>query len=76
MERAARALQTPLVGFDLIIPDPERDPDAQTWGVIEANSLPYIDLHYLPLEGTPSNVAASVWDLWGPSRPTNGILKS
>lgn len=64
MERAASALDTPLVGFDLIIPDPESDPDMQRWGVIEANSLPYIDLHYLPLEGTPTNVAASVWDLW------------
>ena len=64
MEKAAAALGTPLVGFDLMIPDPERDPDEQSWGVIEANSLPYIDLHYLPLEGTPSNVAAAVWDLW------------
>ncbi len=64
VEQAAHALGTSLVGFDLIIPDPEKDPDTQRWGIIEANSLPYIDLHYLPLEGTPSNVAAAVWDLW------------
>ncbi len=64
IEDAARKLQTPLVGFDLIIPNPEADPDAQRWGFLEANSLPYIDLHYFPLEGAPSNVAAAVWDLW------------
>ncbi|MFA7309978.1 MAG: hypothetical protein WC050_03685 [Candidatus Paceibacterota bacterium] len=62
LERAAEVLKTPLVGFDLIIPDPVSDPDIQKWGIIEANSLPYIDVHYLPLEGEPSNVAASVWD--------------
>jgi D-alanine-D-alanine ligase-like ATP-grasp enzyme len=65
VERAAHAIDTPLVGFDLMIPDPERDPDEQQWGIIEANSLPYIDLHYLPLEGEPTNVAAAVWNLWG-----------
>ncbi|MBV9159553.1 MAG: ATP-grasp domain-containing protein [Candidatus Kaiserbacteria bacterium] len=64
LERAAKAVGAPVVGFDLIIADPERDPDGQKWGIIEGNSLPYIDLHYLPLEGTPSNTAAAVWDLW------------
>ncbi len=64
LERAAAAVRAPVVGFDLIIKDPEADPDAQKWGIIEANSLPYIDLHYLPLEGTPSPVASAVWDLW------------
>ena len=64
LERAAEVLGAPVVGFDLIIRDPEADPDEQRWGIIEANSLPYIDLHYLPLEGTPSNVAGAVWDLW------------
>lgn len=64
LELAADAVRAPIVGFDLIIGNPEADPDTQKWGIIEANSLPYIDLHYLPLEGTPSNVAAAVWDLW------------
>lgn len=63
-EQAAGVIGAPIVGFDLIIPNPERDPDGQRWGFIEANSLPYIDLHYLPLEGAPSNVAAAVWNLW------------
>jgi len=64
LEQAAKALAVPIVGFDLIIKDPEVDPDTQEWGIIEANSLPFIDLHYLPLHGKPSNVAAKVWDLW------------
>ena len=64
IENMAHALGAPVIGFDLIIQDPESDPDAQRWGVLEANSLPYIDLHYLPLEGNPSNVASAVWDLW------------
>ena len=62
LERAAAVLGAPIVGFDLIIENPESDPDAQRWGIIEANGVPYIDLHYLPLTGTPSMVAISVWD--------------
>lgn len=64
LEKAAKVLDVSVVGFDLIVPDPSADPDAQRWGIIEANSLPYIDLHYLALAGEPSNVAAAVWDLW------------
>ncbi len=62
LERAAALLRAPIVGFDLVINNPESDPDTQRWGIIEANSVPYIDLHYLPLTGTPSRVAISVWD--------------
>lgn len=65
LEKAARVLGVGIVGFDLIIPDPEKSPSGQRWGIIEANTLPYIDLHYLPLYGMPSNVAAHVWDMWG-----------
>jgi hypothetical protein len=64
LERAARVFNVPVVGFDVIIKDPEADPDTQPWGIIEANSLPFIDLHYLPLYGKPSNPAADVWNLW------------
>jgi cyanophycin synthetase len=65
LEKAAAILHTPLVGFDMVIENPEEDPDGQRWGIIEANGLPYIDLHYLPLHGTPSQTASAVWDLWG-----------
>ncbi len=74
VELAAGTLGTALVGFDLMIPEPAKDPDEQQWGIIEANSLPYIDLHYLPLEGEPSNVAAAVWDLWNMPGNTPGVI--
>ncbi|MDR3571953.1 MAG: hypothetical protein P4L81_07270 [Candidatus Pacebacteria bacterium] len=72
IERAAHVLQAIVVGFDLIIPDPTADPDTQRWGILEGNSLPFIDLHYLPLYGHPSNVAAAVWDLWPQARLLKG----
>jgi len=64
IEKAGVAVAAPVIGFDLIIENPETDPDTQRWGIIEANSLPFIDLHYLPLHGTPSNPASAVWDMW------------
>lgn len=64
IEQVAQSLDAPLLGFDLIIPDPEIDPDTQKWGILEANTLPFIDLHYNPLYGKTSNVAGALWDLW------------
>jgi cyanophycin synthetase len=64
VEKTAQLMNAPLVGFDLIIGDPSADPDTQVWGILEANTVPYIDIHTDPLYGTPSNVAAAVWDLW------------
>jgi cyanophycin synthetase len=64
LKRAGDILHAPVVGFDFIIPDIKADPDTQVWGIIEANSLPFINLHHFPLEGTPINVAGKVWDLW------------
>lgn len=62
--RAGETVEASIVGFDLIIPDPTADPDTETWGIIECNSLPFIDLHYFALEGTPINLAKNIWDLW------------
>ncbi len=63
-ERAAKIVDIPVAGFDLIIGDPTADPDTQRWGIIECNSMPYIDLHFFALEGKPINIAEHVWDLW------------
>ncbi len=64
LEKAARTTGLPVVGFDCIIPDPEADEKNQRWGIIEANTLPFIDLHYYALSGKPGNIAGMVWDLW------------
>ena len=64
IERAARLTKLAVVGFDLIIQNPTKSPESQVWGIIEANSQPWIDLHLTPLYGAPVNVAEYIWDLW------------
>ena len=62
--KAGSIVDAPIIGFDLIIEDPTLDPDTQRWGIIECNSLPFVDLHYFALEGKPVNLAENIWDLW------------
>lgn len=64
IEKAAVVTGLHIVGFDLIIPDPQRSPDEQKWGFIESNSLPWIDLHATPYYGEPIDLSVAVWDLW------------
>jgi cyanophycin synthetase len=62
MERAAAVVGDPIIGFDFIIPDIEKSPESQRWGIIECNSTPFINLHHDPVEGAPVNAAKHVWD--------------
>lgn len=62
LEKAAAAVGDPLIGFDFIIKDITIDPYQQKWGVIECNGLPFINLHYDPIEGKTNNVAQPLWD--------------
>lgn len=68
LEAAAAIIADPLLGFDFIIPD-----IAKSWreqersGIIECNSLPFIDLHHYPLSGAPRDVAGALWDLVFPT---------
>lgn len=64
LKKAADAVDLPLLGFDCVVPDPTKDQASQKWGIIECNTLPFIDLHYFALEGKPKNIAGMVWDLW------------
>ncbi len=61
--RAAKVVGDPIVGFDFIIPDITKSYKQQRCGFIEANSLPFINLHHEPLLGKLRNVAAKVWDM-------------
>ncbi len=63
--RAARLVGDPIVGFDFIIPDITKSWRSQKCGFIEANSLPFINLHHDPLNGPSRNVAAKVWCMLG-----------
>ena len=63
-EKAAQTVDLAVVGFDSIIPDPTEPANGQKWGIIECNTLPFIDLHYDALEGKPRNIAGMIWDLW------------
>jgi cyanophycin synthetase len=65
LEKAAKVVGLSVVGFDCIIPDPKSDQANQKWGIIECNTLPFIDMHYYALEGKPRNIAGMIWDLWG-----------
>jgi D-alanine-D-alanine ligase-like ATP-grasp enzyme len=64
-EEAAKIMGDPIVGFDFIVEDITQSYKQQRCGFIEANSLPFIDLHHHPLLGQPRNAAAAVWDLAG-----------
>ena len=64
LEKAAKMTKLPVAGLDCIIPNPEKDESAQHWGIIECNTLPFIDLHYFALEGEPKNIAGAIWDFW------------
>jgi D-alanine-D-alanine ligase-like ATP-grasp enzyme len=65
--KIAETLDDPLVGVDFIIDDMARSWREQTCGVIECNSLPFIDLHHYPLKGPARNVAGLVWDMIFPT---------
>ena len=63
-EKATKIVGLSVAGFDAIIPDPTKPAESQHWGIIECNTLPFIDVHYYALEGKPRNIAGMIWDLW------------
>lgn len=72
LEHVGKFLNDPLVGVDFIMEDITKSwKEEQHSGVIECNSLPFIDLHHYPLFGKPVNVAGKLWDLVMPESKTN-----
>ncbi len=68
LEKIGAVLKDPLVGVDFIVADIARPMREQRRaGVIECNSLPFIDLHHYPLRGASRNVAGALWDLIFPA---------
>ncbi|HBV01469.1 MAG TPA: hypothetical protein DEF00_03715 [Candidatus Taylorbacteria bacterium] len=64
LEKIGAVLNDPLVGVDFIMEDVGVPWQKQKRaGVIECNSMPFIDLHHYPLCGMPRNVAGALWDI-------------
>ncbi|MFB6226588.1 MAG: hypothetical protein ABEJ02_04520 [Candidatus Paceibacteria bacterium] len=57
----SQKLQTNLVGFDFICSDISKAPNQQEFAIIEANSLPYIDMHAFPSHGEAEPIAEITW---------------
>ena len=58
----AKILDYPYVGVDFIIADIKKSwQDQDKGGIIECNSLPFIDLHHYPSRGKPRNAAGALW---------------
>lgn len=62
-ERAAQVFGDPIIGFDFMIPDITKSWKTQRCGFLEANSVPFINLHHDPRSGKPRNIAAKIWDI-------------
>ncbi|MEI6281083.1 MAG: hypothetical protein WCP17_03770 [bacterium] len=64
LEHVGKFLKDPLIGVDFIIEDITKSwKEEQHCGIIECNSLPFIDLHHYVMFGKPNNVAGKLWDL-------------
>ncbi len=72
LEAAGGVLNVSLVGIDFIVGDITRSwKEQERCGVIECNSLPFIDLHHYPVSGTPRDVAGALWELVFPELKIN-----
>ena len=60
--RLSQILGTPIVGIDFICRDVSKPYSEQQCAIIEANSLPYIDMHHFPVSGKPRDVAGRIVD--------------
>ncbi len=60
---AARLLQSPALGFDVILLDHTLPLEDQSGGIIECNSVPYLDVHHRVVRGKQHNVAAELFEL-------------
>ncbi|HWA32255.1 MAG TPA: hypothetical protein VG694_02295 [Candidatus Paceibacterota bacterium] len=64
LENLAAFLDDSLIGADFIMEDIGKSwRDQPLSGVIECNSMPFIDLHHYVLFGQPNNIAAKLWDI-------------
>jgi cyanophycin synthetase len=61
-EKMAKFINDPLIGVDFIIKDISKPYDEQMpCGVIELNSIPFLDLHMYPFEGKVRDLSKILW---------------
>jgi len=62
-ERLALVLDDPIIGVDFMMEDVTKPWHEQAdAGVLECNSMPFIDVHHKVASGTPINVAKLLWE--------------
>lgn len=54
--------KSPVIGVDFIANDVSVPYHEQNFAILEANSLPFIDMHHFPVTGKTRNVAAAIID--------------
>ncbi len=75
-EKLAKVLGDPLVGVDFIMQDVEKPwTEQELCGAIECNSLPFLDLHHMPLYGEPLDLSSALWDIVFPASRYNTNYK-
>lgn len=71
-EKLVKVLGDPLVGVDFIMQDIEKPwTEQKLCGAIECNSLPFLDLHHMPLYGEPIDPSGKLWDVVFPASRLN-----
>lgn len=74
-EKMAKVIGDPLVGVDFIMQDIEKPwMQQKLCGAIECNSLPFLDLHHMPLYGEVLDPSSALWDIVFPASKT--LLKA
>jgi len=61
-QKISRLCGASLIGLDFICQDISRPYHRQECAILEANSLPYIDMHHYPVTGKSRNVAGLIVD--------------
>lgn len=63
-EKIAKIVDDDIIGIDFIIEDISKSwKETMLCGVIECNSMPFIDLHHSPFQGKPRDVSRLLWQV-------------
>lgn len=61
--KTAEIFDSKIIGIDFIAPSIQKSYKEQKCGIIEVNTVPYIDLHHYPLRGKSRNAAGALWEM-------------